>query len=100
MKENNEFNDYIEKFKLLPLQTKKEKTIDEIKLLLATIEKLKTDININEELIFNREILDSTSDNISDDDFVEAVFVYIHMIEESFGHYANKIIEILYKEEK
>ena len=100
MKENDKFNEYIEKFKLLPLQKKKKKTVDEIKLLLATIEKLKTDMNINEDIIFNREILDLNSDNISDDDFVEAMFVYINMIEESLGHYVNMIVEMLYKEEK
>ena len=99
MRENKEFNDYVDKFKQLPLQDKKKKTVDEIKLLLAFIEKLKMDMSINDELIFNKEILDLNSDNISDDDFVEAIFVYIHIIQESFGCYVNRIMEILYKED-
>ena len=44
-----------------------------------------------------QEILDLNSDNISDDDFTEAMFVYIHTITESLGAYFNKVSEVLYK---
>lgn len=97
MQENKMFNEYVEKYKLLPLQEKKNIVNKETKELLAFIEKAKKDININDEILFNREILDLNNDNISDDDFVEAMFVYIHAIRESLGKYFNEISKILYK---
>lgn len=97
MQENKIFNDYVEKYKLLPLQEKKKRVNNDIKELLAFVEKAKKDLNINDDLLFNREILDLNTDSVSDDDFVEAMFVYIHMVRESLGKYFNEISKILYK---
>lgn len=97
MQENKIFNEYVEKYKTLPLQEKKNIVNQEMKELLAFIDKAKKDININDEILFNREILDLNSDNVSDEDFVEAMFVYTHAIQESLGKYFNEVSKILYK---
>ena len=97
MIENEEFNKYVESYKKLPLQEKKEIINVEIKKLLAFIEKAKMDINLKEKILFNREILDLNKDIVSDDDFVEAMFVYVHSIQESLGEYFNEISKYLYK---
>lgn len=97
MQENKLFNEYVEKYKTLPLQEKKNIVNQEIKELLAFIDKAKKDLNINDEILFNREILDLNQDNVSDEDFVEAMFVYIHAIQESLGKYFNEVSKILYK---
>lgn len=96
MKEKKEFNEYIDAFKELPLQSKKEMTINEIKEILAALTKMKTDLQIEDEILFNREILDVNKVPVSEEDFVEAVFVYLHSIEESLGAYFEKIQDILY----
>ena len=44
-----------------------------------------------------QEILDLNSDNVSDDDFVEAMFVYIYSIREALSIYFNTVSKILYK---
>ena len=97
MIQNETFNEYIEAYKKLPLQKKKQMANEEVKKLLAFIEKANNDLNLNDTILFNREILDLNSDNISDDDFTEAMFVYIHTIRESLGAYFNKVSEVLYK---
>lgn len=97
MIDNKEFNEYIESYKKLPLQIKKEKAHEEIKKLLAFIEKAKKDVNIDKEILLNREILDLNNEIVSDDDFVEAIFVYIHSIQESLGEYFNAVSKYLYK---
>lgn len=96
MEENSDFNVYIDAYKHLPLQEKKALVLEEIKKILAFMEKLKLDLNIQDKILFNREILDLNNDNISDDDFVEAIFVYIHSIQESTALYADAITKILY----
>ena len=97
MIENEKFNECVKVYKELPLQEKKEIVNQEVKKVLAFIQKAKQDLNIKEDILFNREILDLNSDNVSDDDFVEAMYVYIHSIQESLGEYFNAVAERLYK---
>ena len=97
MIQNETFNEYIEAYKKLPLQKKKQMANEEVKKLLAFIEKANNDLNLNDTILFNREILDLNSDNVSDDDFVEATFVYIYSIREALSIYFNTVSKILYK---
>ena len=87
------FNAYVEAYKKLPLDKKKKIVNDEVKKLLGFIEKAKSDLGISDEILFNREILDLKRDYVSDEDFVEAMFVYVHSIQESLGTYFNNILE-------
>ena len=93
MIQNETFNEY----KKLPLQKKKQMANEEVKKLLAFIEKANNDLNLNDTILFNREILDLNGDNVSDDDFVEAMFVYIYSIREALSIYFNTVSKILYK---
>lgn len=96
MIENKEFNDYIECYKKMPLDLKKDLVIEESKKILAFLEKLKNDFNVQGKILFNKEILD-VKNSSSEEDFTEAMFVYIHSIEESLGEYIDMISKILYK---
>lgn len=92
MREQAEFNDYVEKFKKLSLKRKKEVTIKEMKKVVGFISLLKEKFNIPEDILYNREILDTNSKKISEEDFVEAAFVYTYMIREAFAEYVDKTI--------
>ena len=97
MIENEKFNTYVDEYKKLPLSKKKDIVNKEIKKLLAFIEKDKQDLKIDSKILFNREILDLNKEPVSDDDFVEAMFVYIHAIQESLGEYFNAVAKYMYK---
>lgn len=97
MIENESFNKYIEAYKKLPLDKKKTMVNKETKELLAFIEKANNDLNLKNTILFNREILDLNKKDVSDDDFVEAMFVYIYAIREAVGKYFNEVSKILYK---
>ena len=97
MIQNETFNEYIEAYKKLPLQKKKQMANEEVKKLLAFIEKANNDLNLNDTILFNREILDLNGDNVSDDVFVEAMFVFIYSIREALSIYFNTVSKILYK---
>ena len=45
-----------------------------------------------------KEILDLNKEIVSDEDFVEAMFVYVHSIQESLGEYFNVVSKYLYRE--
>lgn len=95
MKNNMDFNEYVEKFKELPLENKKEITIDEMKEVIALLTKLNSDLNIDSKILLNEEILEVS--NNKEDDYVEAIFVYINAIKEAIGTYVDKVTDLLYE---
>lgn len=97
MKQSETFNEYVELFKKMPLDKKKRLVNEEIKRLWGFLIKLNEDMGVKEKTLYNREILDLNKKEISDDDFVEAMFVYVHSIEESLGSFTCKIADIIYK---
>lgn len=95
---NPEFNDYIEVFKKLSLKKKKELTIREMKLVITFLNKLKQDLKMPDDILLNKEMLDVEKENASEEDFVEAVFVYINAIKESLAEYLDVTTDFIYEE--
>lgn len=89
MIEEKEFNEYVEKFKKMSTAKKKEVTIKEMKRLVAFVTLLKEKCGAPKEILYNREILDTNGEHISEDDFVEAIFVYSNIIKEAFSEYVS-----------
>lgn len=89
MIEDKDFNEYINSFKALTIDRKKELTVREMKKLYGFINLLKDKFGVPQELLYNREILDAKGDLISEDDFVEAMFVYANIVEEAFADYVD-----------
>ena len=80
--EDKDFNVYIEKYKKLSLEEKKKLVEKEFEELIVVLKKINENMGNNPKLLFNREILDLKKNNASEDDFVEAVFVYINSVKE------------------
>lgn len=89
MIENQEFNDYIEKFKKISVKKKKQITVKEMKKIVAFISLLQEKCNVPKKILFNKEILDTNNDDVSEEDFVEAMFVYANIIKEAFSEYVS-----------
>ena len=83
-------DEYLEYYKGLPLNKKKEIIIDELKLLASITNKMCNEIGANNELLLNKEILDTNSE----DDFNEAVITYICSIKNSISDFNIKLTEI------
>ena len=90
LKQNEAFNDYIEKYKKLKLSDKQDGVITLLKEDLTFLEKLLELKNIKPEILYNREIIDANDGNYSADDFVEAVLVYCYSIRELLATYIEK----------
>ena len=80
--ENSVFNDYVDKYKNLPLHEKKELVEKELEELIAALNALNEKNGKHVKTLFNREILDLKKSDATEDDFVEAVFVYTNAIKE------------------
>lgn len=86
---NKSFDLYVESYKKLPLSDKKEIVVEEIYSIFSLFEKLNTKPHQEYKVLFNREILDLKKENATEDDFVEAMFVYINMIEEMLSDHID-----------
>jgi len=80
--EDSSFNNYVEKYKQLPLKEKKQLVEEQIKELLGVLNELNENYGKNPKILFNREILDLKKEDATEADFVEAMFVYSYSIKE------------------
>ena len=82
-------NNFVEAYKKLSLIDKKVALEKEIKETLALLEKLHQNLGKENTILLNKEILDVKDGVSSEEDFVEAMFVYILMIQASLASYVD-----------
>lgn len=88
---NNKFKEYIDKFKELSLDERKELTIKEIEEILSLLDTVNQLSNQENDFVLTPDIKKVTKeDNYSD--YVNAIFVYLHTIEESLATYLNSTL--------
>lgn len=87
------FNAFIEEYKEKSLLDKQKLVIDDLKELVALIQKLCLDYKIDVNLLINREIADINKEKYTEDDFAEAVYVYIQMFKEVLSSFLVPMIE-------
>lgn len=80
--EDNDFNELILNFKKLSIIEKKQLTISEIKIIIAVLNALNLQNNHNSKTLFNCEVVDVNEMNYAEEDFIEAIYVYIYSIKE------------------
>lgn len=85
----DEHNKYIELYKKMSLVDKKNALEKEIKDILILLMKLHEVKGLSAELLLNKEVLDIKDKNSTEDDFVEAIFVYILSIQELLASYVD-----------
>lgn len=87
-----EFNNCVKEFCTLRLFEKRQVIVDDLIETLSIVDKVASDMGGNQELLLNREVLDAKNLNdCSEDDFNEALFVYLHSIREPLGVILERI---------
>lgn len=86
------FDEYINQFKRLSLHEKRDKIIDSLKLMIVILEKMCVDNNIPYREVKSKEILVLNDEDCSEDDYLEALFVYVEYLKEVLGSYFYKAI--------
>ena len=88
---NEEFSEYMAYFKTLPLKEKQGILIDQLKLLSTLTNQLCHEVGSSNEVLVNRELLDMSHDNYSEDDFAEALIVLVNSVQNSICDFCDKI---------
>ena len=97
MQKSESFNNLVEAFKKLDIEDKMTMVIDELKRTEALTLAMNDSIGESREndILLSREVLDVLDSNVSNEDFVEAVFVYIYSIREEVAHIYNTLYDKL-----
>ena len=88
------YEEYIEYFKGLPLKQKQEIIIDELKMLTAMTNKMCKEIDADNKVILSKEVIDVNKDNYTEEDFSDAVITYICSIKNSLDDFNVKLTDI------
>lgn len=88
MEEKNRiFKEYIEAFKELDTDRKREEFIKLLKDFIVIFDSLAQQDNIKIEYMHSNEILDLQKENLSESDFIEASVVYLEIAKDIIGQY-------------
>jgi hypothetical protein len=84
------FKEYIESFKQLDIDTKRNEFIKSLKSLIATFDGIAQQDDIKIEYMQSNEIRDLNEENVSESDFIEASMVYLEIAKDIIGQYLIK----------
>ena len=88
------FEEYMNFFKSQTLNEKQTIILDQLKLLTTLTNKMCTELNVDNKMLINKELLDVNKENYTEDDFAEAIIVYINSIQNSLCDFDNKLSDI------
>ena len=94
---NEDINEYMTFFKEQSLKEKQSIIYEQLQMLASFTNNLCNELNIPNEILMNRELLDLKNDNYTEDDFAEAIIVLINSIQNSICDYSNGIFQLLDK---
>lgn len=87
-----EYNSYINAFVNLDTDDKREEVVNKLKELIATLELIAKKLNDAQPVLLNREMIDLNQEEVSEDDYLEAVFAYLISLEDLIGRTLNKTL--------
>ena len=87
------FKEYIEAFKQLDIVDKRKEIINRINEITAMFDMLATESNISVSYLKSKEILELKDGSESEDDYLEALLVYVENAKSVLGQYLLKLTE-------
>ena len=88
------FEIYMSFFKDQRLKEKRNIVIEQLKILATITNTMCKELNVDNEIILNRELLDLNQENYTEDDFAEAAIVLINSIQNSLCDFDLKLTRI------
>jgi len=86
---NQAFIEYVNEFKKISTKEKRQELISSIKDFIAAIELLARNDGIKLHYLQKIEVDDLNKEKVSEDDFLEALIVYIEVAKNMLGEYLN-----------
>lgn len=85
------FSEVIENYKRMSISDKREEILKDLKFMVAIFENMCEENNIEYRKIQSKEILDLNNGVESEDDYLEAAFIYVEYLKEVLGALFERI---------
>lgn len=89
------FGNLIEYYKLLPLQTKRIEIINELEEIISSYSKICTKMGVMPDMVLNKEMLNINNKNITEEEFLSAVYAYLNTLEDISGQFIDTISNVI-----
>lgn len=93
--ENENFDEYMNYYKKVPLKQKQQIVINQLKMLANLTNKMCEEFEIDNEIIMNRELIDITKKEYTEDDYSKALIVLINSIQNSLCDFNLKLADLI-----
>lgn len=94
MKSNiqEKFDSYIEAYTKLSIDDKKKEVIEKLRSMISNYELINRKLGRNHELLINRELIDLKEIPLTEKDFLEGIFVYIHTLDDEVSELLSYLL--------
>lgn len=86
------FDKYIGAYTKLSIDDKKKEIIEKLRNMISSYELINRSLGRSHELLINRELIDLKEIPLTEKDFLEGIFVYIHTLEDEVSDLLNYLV--------
>ena len=91
MNDYDDFESYMERFKKYSTKEKERIVYNHMKILASLANNICKIVGAKNEMIINRDLVDLTKNDYTQDDYYEALIVLVNSIQRSIGDYHEKV---------
>ena len=87
------FDQYIEAYTNLSIDDKKKEIIEKLRSMISNYMLINQNLGREHELLINKELIDLKEIPLTEKDFLEGIFVYIHTLDDEVSDLINYLIK-------
>ena len=87
------FDKYIEAYTKLSIDDKKKEVIEKLRNMISNYELINSKFGREHELLINRELIDLKEIPLTEKDFLEGIFVYIHTLDDEVSELLSYLLK-------
>ena len=89
------FSGLIEYYKQLPVEKKRSEIFSELEEIISNYSKICTKLGVIPNMMLNKEMLNINRKNLTEEEFLHALFAYLNTLQDISAQFINKICDIL-----
>ena len=89
------FSGLMEYYKLLPIQNKRDEIISVLEELISNYSKICTKFGVIPNMSLNKEILNIKREDITEDEFLPALFAYLNSLQDISAQFIDRMSEVI-----
>ena len=89
------FSGLIEYYKQLPIENKRREIISSLEQIISNYSKICTRFGVMPDMMLNKEMLNINRKNLTEEEFLHALFAYINTLEDISAQFINRVCDVL-----